>query len=580
MGEQRNLFRLQIKGSSGWLLKAGCLPINGSLPSTIRWPWLFSGVVLLTYIWSTPFRDLYGLEVRNALIAREMLERGLSLVPKVLGRPYPDYPPLYFWLETIFSWPFGHVCTFSAVLPSALAASGLVALSYYLGREISYRAGWLTAIILATSPEFWLKGSRATIDMLLAFEVTLALFFLYQGRKEERPVRRWWYVLGAALAMIAAFFTKGPIGLVLPGGIWVGYLFFERRWQDVTRFFLAMVFLSLICVGAELALLWHQGGVDLVREVIESQMTGRVEKVSNRSILYYPCYLLQAAGLWWLWGIAAAVSCLGLKQYATGYRGLRGLIPEKPVIRLALVWFLVVFAIFSLASSRHGRYLLPLFSPLAILISVAVDRLLRARPLKYSKVLTLILHGLFVILFLAGWGIFLFYPLGYVVSLKWLMAWSIAMLLGWVLIQIFFSQDFPTVALTGLVLATGLSGAALVVEPALSRQESGRLFVEAAESMIENDLPIVLYKIHPDRNGVKYALYSRCIPEELHFCSSPEDLEQVKKSYMLVSYGRDFQRLGDFLKRNNARLLIKGLIHRREMVAYSVEPKSFVTSCR
>jgi 4-amino-4-deoxy-L-arabinose transferase-like glycosyltransferase len=577
MGKRRNLLGLQIKGSSGWLLKAGCLPINGSLPSTIRSPWLFSGVVLLAYIWSTPFRDLYGLEVRNALIAREMLERGLSLVPKVLGRPYPDYPPLYFWLETLFSWPFGHVCTFSAVLPSALAASGLVALSYYLGREISCRAGWLTAIILATCPEFWLKGSRATIDMLLAFEVTLALFFLYQRCKEARPVRRWWYVLGAALAMFSAFFTKGPIGLVLPGGIWGGYLFFERRWQDLKYLLLAIFFSGLICVGAELALVWHQGGVDLVREVIESQMTGRVGKASNRSFFYYPCYLIRAAGPWWLWGIAAAFSCLGLKQYATRYQGLRGLIPEHPVIRLALIWFLVVFVIFSLASSRHGRYLLPLFPPLAILISVVVDRLLKAGPLKYSKVLTLILHGLFVLLFLSGWGIFLFYPIDYILSLKWLLAWSGTMLLGWVLIQTFSSQDFRTLALTGLVLATGLSGAALVVEPALSRQESGRLFVEAAESMIENDVPIVLYKIHPDRNGAKYALYSRRIPEELYFCSSLEDVEQVKKPFMLVSYGRDFKRLGDFLKRNNARLLIKGFIHRREMVAYTVEPKSPVT---
>ena len=580
MGERRNLFRSQINGSSGWLLKAGYLPINRSLSSGAWCPWVFSGLVLLAYTWLTPLRDLYGLEARNGLIAREMLEGGLSLIPKVLDRPYLDYPPLYFWLETLFSWPFGHVCTFSAVFPSALAASGLAALSYYLGREISYYAGWLTAIILATSPEFWLKGSRATIDMLLAFEVTLSIFFLYQRYKEERPVRRRWYILGAALAMISAFFTKGPIGMALPVAIWSGYLTFERRWQDLKYFILAMVSLSLICLGAELAMLWHQGGMDLVREVIESQMTGRIGKVPNRSIFYYPCYLLRAAGPWWLWGIAAAVSCLGLKQYATGSRGLRGLVPQHPVIRLALVWFFVVFVIFSLASSRHGRYLLPLFPSLAILISVAVDGLLKARPLKYSKVLTLILHGLFVFLFLAGWGIFLFYPISHVVSLKWLLAWSIAMLLGWVLIQIFFSRDFRMVILTGLVLATGLSGAALVVEPALSRQESGRLFVEAAESMIENDVPIVLYKIHPDRNGVKYALYSRRVPEELHFCSSPEDLEQVKKPFMLVGRGRNLKGFGVFLKKNRARKLIKGLIHRREMVAYSVEPKSFVTSRR
>ncbi len=494
-----------------------------------------------------------------------MLERGLSLVPTVIGRPYPDYPPLYFWLEVLFSWPLGHVTTFSAVLPSALAASGLVALGFYLGREISLRTGWLTAIVLATSPGFWLNGSRASIDMLLAFEVTLAVFLLYRGSEEEDPVRRRCMDIGAVLAMIAAFFSKGPIGLVLPGGIWGGCLLFERRWQGLIRFILMMSILGLICVGAELLAVWHHGGMDLVNEVIRSQATGRIGKESNHSIFYYPCYLLSAIGPWWLWAIAAALS--GLKR---GPRALAQLVPGHPVIRLALVWFLLVFCLFSLASSRHGRYLLPLFPALALLISVAIDRSITTWDLGRLRKVLLSLDGLFAISLLSGWAIYLFFPIEHVISLEWMIVWSCVMSLGWALIQRLTQQALRPIALTAMLLTIGLSGFSILVEPVLSRQESGRPFVEAAESMVDQDIPVVLYRIHPDKNGVKYALYSHRLPEKLRFCPSPERLESLKESYMLVGYKRDIEKLRDSFKKNRVRPLTKGLIHRKEVAAYLV----------
>ena len=537
------------------------------------WPWIFSGLVFLAYTWSAPFRDLYSLEARNALIAKEMLEQGLSLVPTVMGRPYPDYPPLYFWLEVLFSWPFGHITTFSAVLPSAMAASGLVTLGFYLGREISLRAGWLTAVVLATSPGFWLNGSRASIDMLLALGVGLAIFFLYRGSKEKDPVRRQWMELVAVLAMTAAFFSKGPIGLVLPGGIWGGYLFFERQWRNLVRFILIMAILGLICVGTELLAAWHQGGIDLVNGVIKGQVTGRVGKGSNQSIFYYPYYLLRAIGPWWLWAIAAAISCLGLKR---GSRALSQLVPRHPVSRLALVWFILVFCLFSLASSRHGRYLLPVFPAIALLISVAIDRSIMAWETRPLRGLILSLDALFAISILSAWAIYLFLPMDYVHPLGWMIVWSCAISLGWVLIQRLCQQASRPIALTALLMATGLSGFSILVEPALSRQESGRPFVQAAESMVTQDIPVVLYRIHPDKNGVKYALYSQRLPDKLRFCQSYEGLESLKGSYMLVGYRRDIEKLRDFFKRRRVRLLTKGLIHRKEVVAYLVPERKLL----
>lgn len=139
-------------------------------------------IFLITYTWAKPFRDIYGLETRNALMAREMLEDGISLIPKVLGQPYPDYPPLYFWLE----------------------------------------------------------AGSVTIDMLLAFNITAAIFCLYFRDNSQHFRVKITYTISAVIFLIFAFLTKGLIGIVLPGISWGGYLLWERRWKHLFSFVLFM----------------------------------------------------------------------------------------------------------------------------------------------------------------------------------------------------------------------------------------------------------------------------------------------------------------------------------------------------
>jgi len=80
-------------------------------------------VPIVVYTWAVPFRDIFGLEARNALMAREMIENGLTLIPRAMGRPYPDYPPLYFWFAYLFSVPVMKVTPLTIVLPSAISAA-------------------------------------------------------------------------------------------------------------------------------------------------------------------------------------------------------------------------------------------------------------------------------------------------------------------------------------------------------------------------------------------------------------------------------------------------------------------------
>ena len=377
---------------------------------TLLYFFSFLFFMLCLYTWAIPFREIFGLEARNALITREMLDGGLTIIPHTMGHPYPDYPPLFFWTAALFSMVFGHVTPLSVTLPSTLSALGLVALSFRMGREINPRVGWLAALILATFPEFWMKACEGTIDMVLGFHVAGAVSCLYFSDKSNRAKVQSIYALGAGIFVILGFLTKCPIGPVLTGTAWGSYLFVERRIKDILIFFLFMAGIFAVCVLGEIIAVWlHGGGAELIRKVINAQVTGRGSETPNAPYHYYLIVLLGIGGLWWLWCIP------GLKRFLSGLRkakltALQKILPKHPVNRLALVWLLSGLTIFTLAGTKHSRYLLPLLSPLAILLSTGVDRMLKKSELPCPQVWTGILNIFIAVLLLAGTGFLLFSP--------------------------------------------------------------------------------------------------------------------------------------------------------------------------
>lgn len=528
--------------------------------------------ILFAYTWTTPLRDIYGLEIRNALIAREMLERGLTFIPEVLGQPYPDYPPLYFWLEVLFSLPFGHVTTFSIVLPGALSAVGLVAMTFRLGSEISPRMGWLAALLLATFPDFWLKAGTATIDMLLALNVTAAICCLYFREQSEK---RSLYAVGIVIFLILAFLTKGPVGLVLPGIAWGGYLLLEKRFKDFIFFTLFMIGIGTLCIAVELIAVWKQGGSDFVRDVVKMQALGRVGKKANHPPYYYIGCLLSAGGIWWLWCIPSLKEGFRKIRENKSVSAIRKYMPAHPVNRLAMVWFLGILILFSLASTRHSRYILPLFPALAILIASGVDRVLAHGEMQRGKLWETILTGMVLIIAFAGLVFVIFFPEYRISSLHIILTafWFAVVIVAWVFVKRIHSKEMRIVALSALMLVTGLSGTNLLVWPAISQKASGRAFVEASEAGAAPDMPVVIYKIYHDGDGLKYALYSSRNPSDIRFISQPDELRNIPRPCLLIAYQKDSEELQSEFG-SELQLRIRGMIRSHWLVAFVLNPTS------
>lgn len=524
----------------------------------------------LAYIGATPLRDLFGLEARNGLFTKIMVSEGPSLIPTVMGTPYADYPPLYFWCSWLFSLPTGQVTTVSLVLPSALGAAVMVAITFMLAKKISVRTALIAALALATCPDYWLKAGRATIDMLLALWVSLAVFFLYLRHSRAEHGAGKVTEIAAYAMMMLAFFTKGPVGLVLPVGIWGTFLLCERKWRALFIFAVKSVLLAAVCIAVDLLLLWQSGGSELILKVFEAQLAGRLGDEANEPIYYYLIYLLSGAAPWWIPAVYGF--------FKSGRRGgfTAGTFPanffSQEVMRLAACWFLFVLALFSAASSRHSRYLLPLFPALFLLIGRGIELLVEHASLLRKQGCAAVFRYLFFLLMAAGTVLYIAAPLSYRPPLFFWLLWLICSILIYLMVGK-TGQSLRAVMLALLFVGSTMAAEAMLVEPWISHRESGRDFIRQTEAEIAPTTPVVLYKIHPDGDGVKYALYSSRRSEALFFADTPAELNSQPLPYVLIAFDKTKNELTIIGQSKAMNELAQGLMHRKKITSWQIGEK-------
>lgn len=158
-------------------------------------------------------------EPRFALVAREMIQDQHWLLPHRNGNAYPDKPPLLFWsIAAVSLLQGGEVNTFSARLPSVLAALGLLLLMFRWARdeEDSPLLPWIYVLVLASCYRFFFSAHMVQIDMLLCLCVTASMLTGWRALQglDYKPA-----LLGLFLGL--GILAKGPVGYLVPVGAFV-----------------------------------------------------------------------------------------------------------------------------------------------------------------------------------------------------------------------------------------------------------------------------------------------------------------------------------------------------------------------
>ena len=321
-------------------------------------------IILFTaflFLFNLGKRDLWAPdEPRYAQVSKEMRDSGNFIVPHLNSAPYPDKPPLLFWLINLFSIPFGKITALSSRLPSALAGIGSCLAIFYLGKSLyrNTRIGLMSALILATSSKFLWMAHRVAFDVILTFFVTMAILCFYKGYTEQKNKGRYYILFYIFMAL--GVLTKGPIGFILPFCIVLTYLILKRDvrvLKETSPWIGGVIFAFMVFTWVYLASIY--GGKEYTYQILFKQNVGRfASSFAHKRPFYY--YFINFPINFLPWSIF--IPSIAIYLFSKKGQG------KIQSILLPLVWFAVVFIFFSIVSGKRDIYVLPLY-PMAALLT-------------------------------------------------------------------------------------------------------------------------------------------------------------------------------------------------------------------
>ncbi len=311
-------------------------------------------------------RDLWEPdEARYAYVAREMNQSGNMMVPMRSGEEYTHKPPLMFWLIRVgtlltggeYNGVSGRFPTFLGVLFSLWAVSRL-ALMWF-----APPVAWRTFFILSTSSLFWQKAGTGQIDMLLLGLEMIALYFLFKN--DETPAL--WRQVSAFSFMGLAILAKGPVGLIVPVGIYLTAHILSGQGRYLKKtYWLWGIPLALMWPGAWLLGAKVSGASpEFFNELLFAQNVGRMtgEFGGHSKPFYY--YLQYVVVDYVPWIFFVPMSVMALKNDTESRR----------LLKMLAGWIGFVIVFFSLCSGKRNLYILSVYPAASMMVAAAWPRL-------------------------------------------------------------------------------------------------------------------------------------------------------------------------------------------------------------
>ncbi len=300
----------------------------------------------------------------NAQAAREMRDNGTWVIPTFNYQLRTAKPVMLYWLQRASYATFG-VSEWSARLPSVFAAWLTVLLTYELARRMFGRAtGLLAGIVLASAFEFSMLAHAATPDATLLLYTVLTYFLFWSFH--EGGSNRWWMPTAAACGL--AMLTKGPVGVALPGLVFLLYFAWNRELSRLLdrRFFGALL-VFLLVAGPWYGLVTAETRGEWARVFFGRENLQRfsMPMENHRGPFFYHAAALLVLFVPWSIFLLAAV------WY--GVKAAR--LPTEPrPFRFLVCWFGSYLVFFSAAATKLPNYMLPVYPALAILTARFLTR--------------------------------------------------------------------------------------------------------------------------------------------------------------------------------------------------------------
>lgn len=173
--------------------------------------WIFV-IIGLIYCLAIPVDVMDVDAAQYAEMSRELMHQTNWLHLFDRGKDYLDKPPLLFWITALSMKLFG-ANNFAYKLPTILSAYWAIYATYRLTRILYNESlARLSALLLASCQGLFLWTNDVRTDMLLMSCVITAIWCI----RASEDKRKWYFILGGAVAIAFGMMTKGPIALLVP----------------------------------------------------------------------------------------------------------------------------------------------------------------------------------------------------------------------------------------------------------------------------------------------------------------------------------------------------------------------------
>lgn len=322
-------------------------------------------IVIAQHAFTLPLRDLWWSdELRHAGVMLDLRQGGDWIALRLNGAPYPDKPPVYFWMIYALQMIFGTqvwVIFLNLAITVALAALA----TFTMARSLTgvRDTALVAAFVFLSGSYLQVQSHYARMDFLFTALICLSWTAFYCAMRQHDLGRK---------AIVAGFFwaglavlVKGPVGILLPVAALLGEALRQRRVVVLADRSVALGFLvTALMAGTWLIGVIWQGGSDYLAMFFNGQIVDRAldARAGATGYLRYLVTLPLAALPW------------SILLFFPG--DLRKL---PSVAGYPLVCLLTGLSVLTLIGEKHEYYLLPLLAPVAILVALTLDRLSPAR---------------------------------------------------------------------------------------------------------------------------------------------------------------------------------------------------------
>ena len=348
-------------------------------------------------------------EPRVAEIGREMALTGNWAVPTLNQRPFLEEPPLYYASLALTFKVFG-VSDKVARIPSALFAFGAVLIVFFMANLLfGPRVALLSGLILATSGEYFRVAHWVIVDGALTFFVMGALYSFIMGYLSETNRKKLICYILFYISCTLAFYTKGFIGVVIPGLSILAFLIIEKNFKEIIKMRLwlgVLIFLAMTLPW--FIALWQQAGTEYLnvffvhnhlQRFFPGSLAGKIsgDASGHHNPFYY--YITEFPSGFLLWSILI-IPVLFHAFSKSGKSGNADILSEKGTL-FAKCWFFTGIIFLSIASTKRTLYLMPIFASVAMLTASYIDSTIKS-PQLLTKIGKIFCWVFTIVFFLIG----------------------------------------------------------------------------------------------------------------------------------------------------------------------------------